>query len=42
MTTEHWILVAAGAVDVGLNAWALWIAYQVHRAQVIDILQGRT
>jgi hypothetical protein len=39
MSTEHWILAAIVVAGFGLNAW---IAWQVHQAQVIDILQGRS
>jgi hypothetical protein len=42
MTLEHSLLAVILLLGLNLNGWALWIAYQVHRAQVIDVLQGRT
>jgi hypothetical protein len=42
MTLEHNLLALIILLGLGLNGWALWMAYQIHRAQVIDILQGRT
>jgi hypothetical protein len=42
MSTEHWTLAAIAAAGLGVNVWVAWMAYQVHRAQVIHILQGRS
>jgi hypothetical protein len=49
MSLEHWFLAAILAVGVGLNVWIGWMAYHVqrtaqdiHQAQVIVVLQGRT
>jgi hypothetical protein len=42
MSLEHNLLALILLLGLGLNGWALWMAYQVHRAQVIDVLQGRT
>jgi hypothetical protein len=42
MTLEYNLLALILLLGLGLNGWALWIAYQVHRAQVVDVLQGRT
>ena len=42
MSLEHWFLAAILAVGVGLNVWIGWMAYQVHQAQIVIVLQGRT
>jgi hypothetical protein len=42
MTFEHSLLALILLLGLSLNGWALWMAYQIHRAQVIDVLQGRT
>jgi hypothetical protein len=41
MTLEHGFLAVLLVLGLGLNAWVAYLAYQVHQAQVVDVLQGR-
>jgi hypothetical protein len=42
MSLEHWMLAAIITIGLSLNGWAIWIAHQIHRDQVVHILQGRS
>jgi hypothetical protein len=41
MSLEHWMLAALVMCGLGVNVWVGWMAYHVHQAQVVVVLQNR-